>query len=173
MKYILLGFSILLFSCHSGKPEKDNMNSNKVDISMDTWILDNQELKSILSDYINKAKSEMRDGNFIGIYYKAIDDTTNRYFFVVEFDINALLVFPPHLLFQFEQQLVSLHIEGLDIFKMNDDFIVEFMKQNFPEQYDYFLEVGEYPMPTTGGCLTWVLVFQNDLLISKEEFITQ
>ena len=174
MKYILLGFSILCFSCHSGKPEKDDMNSNTVDISMDTWILGNEALKSLLSAYIVQAKDELKNGNFVVIYYKAINDSTCRYVFCVSFDINTFIDdFSPLVLFKFEQHLISFHVKGLYIFKMNDDFLVEFMKKNFPKQYNYYLRDGDYPIGATGGGLTWELVFQNDSFISKEEYYTQ
>ena len=90
MKYILLGFSMLFFSCHSGKPEKDNRKSNTVDISMDTWILDNEELKLILSDYISQVEDELKNGRFIEIWYRAINDSTCRYVFGVSLDIYSL-----------------------------------------------------------------------------------
>ena len=173
MKYILLGFSILLFSCHSGKLEKDNGNSNTVNISIETWVLENPKLKSELSDYIIQVEDELKDGTFIMIDYKAINDSTCRYDFGVSLDNNIFIYPTPHVLFQFEQQLVSLHIEGLDIFKINNDFILEYLKKNYPDQYDYYLKYGDYPMPPTGGGLQWELVFQNDSLISKEEYLTQ
>jgi len=175
MKYILLGFGILLFSCHSGKLEKDNgnSNSNTVDISIDTWIIENPQLKSELSDYIIKVEDEIKDGNFIEINYKAINDSTCRFVFWVSLDNNIFTYHIPHVLFKFEQQLVSLHIEGLDIFKINNDFILEYLKKNDPDQYDYYLQYGDYPISPTGGGLQWELVFQNDSLISKEEYFTQ
>jgi len=56
---------------------------------------------------------------------------------------------------------------------MNEDVIVEFTKKHFPDLYNYYLELGCFPMPPTGGSLQWELVFQYDSLISKVEYYTQ
>ena len=177
MKYIFIGISILFFSCNtnsnSGKPEKSSMSSMTLDISMDTWILDNQEIKTLLSDYINKVKDDFKEEDHIIILYRALNDSTYRYIFAVGFSITSFVDTPPHLLFKFEEQLICVEIEGLDIFKMNEDVIVEFTKKHFPDLYNYYLEYECFPMLPTGGSLQWELVFQYDSLISKKEYYTQ
>lgn len=174
MKYIFLFSIVLLLSCNSGS-KSDDQNSDSVDISFDTWILDNQELKSILSDYIHAVDEySSRENSFIQMWYRAINDSTYSFTLWAWSDINTFVYQPPHILFQFENHLIFFHIFGLDIFRINDDFIVEFMKKNYPDQYkNYYLKVGDYPPPKTGGSLEWELIFQNDSLIKKEIYRSQ
>jgi len=175
MKYILTGICVVLFSCNSGKYENYTMNRFTVDILTDTWILDNQYLKSILSDYVDQVKDGLGKEDIIVIDYKAINDSTCRYTLSVGFDISSFLDDPPHVLFRFEQLLICLYIDGLNIniFKMNEEFLAELMKKNFPDQYNYYLKFGTFQMSATGGSLVWELVFQNDRLLSKDEYFTQ
>jgi hypothetical protein len=154
------------------KSKECNLYDKPADISINTWILDNPKLKSILSDYIHVTDSSSKN-SFIQIWYRVINDSTYSYTLMESADINAFIYSPPHIIFQFERKLVCCCIEGLDIFKINDDFLVEFMKKNYPEQYKYYLEAEDYPPPITGGGLEWELVFQNDSLISKDVYYTQ
>ena len=177
MKHVLLYcIGLLLVSCNSGT-NSDNKNSNLVDISLNTWILDNQELKSILSDFIQASNDDSgRENSFIEISYRAINDSTCSYTLFEWIDINSFIYPPPHIIFQFEKKMVVFYIEGLeglDIFRINDDFLVEFMKKYFPDQFNYYLKVGDYPPPITGGGLVWDLIFQNGKLISKYEYHTR
>jgi hypothetical protein len=169
MKYILLISISVLFSCNSGS----NPN-NSVDISIDIWILDNQELKSILSDYIHAVgEYSGRTNSFIQMWYRVVNDSTCSYILSESADINAFIYSTPQVIFQFKGKLICCHIFGLDVFKINDAFLVEFMKKNYPDQYRYYLKVGDYPPPITGGGLEWELIFQNDHLINKKVHYSQ
>lgn len=176
MKYVLLFSISLLLSCNSGN-NSENQNSNLVDISLNTWILNNQELKSKLSDFIQASHDDSgRENSYIQIFYSAINDSTCSYNFFEWIDINSFIYRHPHVIFQFEKKMVFFYVEGLeglDIFRINDDFLVEFMKKNFPDQYNYYLKVGDYPPPITGGGLEWELIFQNGKLVRKKEYYTQ
>ena len=173
VKFIFLfSISLLLFSCSPGR-NADNPN-NLADISLNTWILDNQELKSILSDYIRALDGHSsRNNSFIEVCYSLMNDSTYIYTLYEGIDINSFIYTPTYTLFQFENRLICFQIyggitDGLDIFKINDDFLVEFMKKNFPDQYDYYLRAGDFPPPITSRLLQWNLVFQNGELIKKE-----
>lgn len=170
MKHIFLFIcsSILIFSCNSG-----NTNNKLVDDSMNTWILDNQELKTILSDYIHVKDESKHENSFIEVFYQVINDSMYSYTLMESNDINAFVYTSPHILFQFEEKLICFYIVGLDVFKINEDFIIEFMKKYYPEQYNYYLKFGDYPPPVTGGGLVWELTFQNNYLISKNIYYTQ
>ena len=181
MKYIFIAISLLFFSCNTntGKPEKSSMNNMLLDISIsiDSWILDNQELKSLLSDYISEVKDDFgKEGHkedHIQIDYRVLNDSTFRYVLSVGASINSFVDSPPHLLFKFEEQLICVYIEGLYIFKMNENVLVEFTKKHFPDYYNYYLELGCFPIVPSGGSLEWELVFQDDSLVSKKEYYTQ
>jgi hypothetical protein len=171
MRNILLFIcSTLLFSCNSDKSE-----NKSVDIPYDSiWILDNEELKSILSDYIHiQDDKPVHENYYIYISHRVINDSTCSYTLMAWMDINFFTMEPPQVLFQFENRLVCCHIFGLDIFKMNDDFLVDFMRKNYPDQYEYYLKAGFYPPVITGGGLVWELIFQDNCLISRREFYDQ
>ena len=174
-KYVLICCSMLLFACNSVN-KLGNQNSNSVDISLNTWILDNQEIKSLLSDYIHAvAVDEYSKGknSFIEMQYRFINDSTYSYTLWESIDITPFIYSPVHIIFQFEQKLVCCYIFGLEIFRINDDFLVKFMKKNYPRQYNYYLKYGDYPPPPTGGGLVWELIFQNGHLISKKVYYTE
>jgi hypothetical protein len=180
-KILIIVIYILLLTCKSGNKDDKEIeistkakNSELTEISVNTWILEDKKIKSFLSDYINsKEHYSLLRNNLIIISFYVINDSTFRYVLKESLDIYTFLYDPPHMLFKFENRLVCLRISGLDIFKISDDFMVDFMKNNYPSQYKYYLEVGDYPPPVTGGCLVWKLTFQNGELISKEEYHTQ
>lgn len=164
MKYKLFIFSLLLLSCNSGK-----QSTNLIDISLDTWILENQEVKSLLSDYIHALKKyPSREKSFIVMDYRVINDSTFSFILWESVDICSFIYLAPLTIFQFENRLICLKTNQLNIFRINDDFLIEFMKKNYPDQYMYYLKFGNYPPPITGGWLEWELFFQNDHFICKK-----
>lgn len=181
MKYILFSFSLLLLSCNSEQPNKlllscdsEQLNNQFVEISLDTWILKNKEVKSLLSDYIRALKKYSNHKNsFIQMSYRVISDSTDSYTFSQKSDIYSLIHPVPHAIFKFKNHLICCKINGLDIFKINDDFLIEFMKRNYPDQYAYYLKVGDYPPPITREGPEWKLTFLDGYLISKEVYNSQ
>ena len=167
-KYVLIFSSILLFSCNSERSSV-NQNINSIDISLNTWILDDKEVKSLLSDYIRSvSKYSRRKNSIIHMRYSIINGNTYSFYLWENIDIKSFINSPPYIIFQYKKRLVCFYIDGFDIFRINNDFIVKFMKKNYPIQYDYYLKYGDYPPPITGGGpLEWELIFQNDRLIRK------
>lgn len=169
MKNVFLSLSLLLLSCNS-----EQSNFHFVDISLDTWILENQEIKSLLSDFIHSTEEySNRKNSFIVMWYSVKNDSTYSYVISESHDICSFIYPAPHTIFKYENRLICCRIYELDIFRINDEFLVKFMKKNYPDQYAYYLKVGNYPPPITGGGPGWVLTFQNDCLISKEVYNMQ
>ena len=163
MKYKLFVVSLLLLSCNSSKP-----NINLIDISLDTWILENQEIKSLLSDFIHALEEYPSDEkSFIAMQYGVINDSTYS-LTLSDVDICACIYPAPLTIFQFENRIICLKTNQLTIFRINDDFLDEFMEKNYPVQYAYYLKFGNYPPPITGGWLEWELIFQDDHFICKK-----
>lgn len=162
-RIILLSWFFLIYSCSSDKNFVINYENN-------IWIIENTVLKELIVSYADSVKT----GNgkkFVRIDYKRVNDSTSIYYLNHCEDINNLLYSSPPLLFLNVQGiLVYVSIAGFKDFELDKISLIGIMKLYFPDQYQYFIECGEFPPPVTGGELVWEITIQNGKVIEKKTY---
>ena len=174
--FFVVGLMIAGFGCggrtnSNSDVNTDCPNTNSIDISINTWILKDTVLAPLLSDFIQALDEHAtRENPFICILYFVINDST--YFYTLSENASSckFMYGSPHILFIFENRLICFEFGGLHetpVFKINNDFFVEFTKKNYPDQYEYYLEFGECPPPPGGAAFERTYRFQNGKLIDN------
>jgi len=146
----------LLLSCESEKSD------------CYTWNLDNEVLKNAILNYIDSVNVPNDKDKFVLISFQFVNDSTNIYTLGYFYSSFGLSYMSPQLFFYVNENLVGLYIVGLDDFSLDYVSIIDIMKSKFPKQYEYYLDVGDYPPPMTVRDIFWELTFQNGELIKKE-----
>jgi hypothetical protein len=145
-----------MFTCKSGKHEGY------------TWNLENETLKQEILNYIDSVDVPSVKDKFVMITFRHIDYFTVVY--ELRYCINSYGLsttdFSPHLFFYVDKNLVCLRVKGMYEFALDSAAVIDIMKSRFPEQYQYYLEVGYLPPPITAREVTWILTFKNGELIN-------
>jgi hypothetical protein len=160
---ILLSCFLLICSCNSNKNFVISYENN-------TWIIGNAVLKELIINYVDSVKTNNKK-KFVCIDYRKVNDSTSIYSLHHCADINDLIYGSPPLLFlSVERILVYISIAGFEDFQLDKISLIKIMQLYFPDQYQYFIECGEFPPPITGGELVWEVTIQNGKVIKKKTY---
>ena len=180
---LILVFSIF-YSC------KFNGNKEKVKQPVCySWVIKNKVLKEQIKEYFNTVDSSNFPGNVLWI--KVIDNPPFvKYNLVYAGEISVILIGQVHIITEVGDKKVCISFGRkdpfLNDFKLSDESLIKFMKNNFPEDYQYYKSaIQEFkrdsnyyenefqfrdalPVPSTWVPEKWELTFKDGKMIDKK-----
>jgi hypothetical protein len=187
IKLFWISSILLLFSLFSCNTPKDNEKDK--DLNCYSWEIKNKELRDQIVQYFNTVDASNDPGDVL--FIRVLDEPPNvKYFLYYANGISVVRIGQVHIITEVEGKKVCISFErkdpSLNDFKLSDESLIKFMKNNFPEDYQYYKSAiqdfkrdssfykNEFqfrdalPVPSTWAPESWELTFKNGEMIDKK-----
>ena len=154
-------------SCSNNEVRKEDKEANLPFYQITNEIL-LREIEMFLDSVPPKRGFRNIDKKIMRISVHLIKDTT-KYTFSYPFNATKGAIFFSNV----NGNTVAIYFYGLKDFELPDSLNWNYNKEFFPDEYSYYLEYDDYPVPATGGGMEWTLLFHKGKLIKKWKEETQ
>ena len=162
--YILVGI-LLLFSC---KNHGGNNGMHKAEIPF--ALIKNESLVREIKLYINSVNIPTLKNKIVQVSISQFEDTTvyKLYYATCAF---GLIITPSTFYTKVDEELIAISYDGVKEIGLSESVAWEYLKEVFPEEFNYYQVYNDYPPPPTSREIVWILTFKEGMLIEKQEII--
>lgn len=132
-----------------------------------SYSISNPELEGHIKKYINQVELNTHEKVISLIVEKVLDHVIVYLYY--ETSAFAFTYRHPHAYTFVEDEMVVLTHGQNNFLEIEPSLLWNILKDEFPDQYEYYKTINSFPPPNTGTVPIWKLTFQEKELISVEE----
>jgi hypothetical protein len=161
--YIVAG--MLLCSC---KNHEGNNGMHKTEIPFAH--IKNESLVREIRLYINRVNTPTLKNKIVQVRISQFEDTTvyKLYYATSAF---GLIITPSTFYTKVDEEVIAFSYDGVQEIGLSESLAWEYLKEVFPEEFNYYQVNNDYPPPPTSRGVFWILTFKEGKLIEKQEII--
>jgi hypothetical protein len=161
--YIVVG--MLLCSC---KNLEDNSNMDKTEILFAH--INNENLVREIRLYIDSVNTPNLKNKIVHVSISQFEDTT---VYKLNYATSAfgLINTPSTFYIKADEEVIAVSYVGVQEIGLSESLAWEYLKEVFPEEFNYYQDNNDYPPPPTSREIVWILTFKGGKLIEKQEII--
>lgn len=161
--YIIAG--MLLCSC---KNHEGNNGMHKTEIPFAH--IKNESLVREIRLYIDSVNTPNLTNKIVHVSVSQFEDTT---VYKLNYATSAfgLINSPSTFYIMADEEVIAFSYDGVQEIGLSESLAWEYLKEVFPEEFNYYQDNNDYPPPPTSREIVWILTFKEGELIEKQEII--
>ena len=162
---IYIIFCMFLCSC---KDITDNRNMHKSEMMF--ACVNNDILVHEIRLYIDSVNIPNLKNKIVHVCVSRIEDTT---VYELNYATSAfgLISMPSTFYIKADEEIIAFSYVGVQEVGLSESSAWEYLKDVFPEEFNYYRDNNDYPPPPTSREIVWRLTFKRGKLIEKQEII--
>jgi len=164
--FLYIFLFIITYSCSNNEVRKDEREANLNFYQITNEIL-LREVEMFLDSVSPTRKFKNTEKKIMCISVMFFEDTILYTFYY------PLSPYIDKFYSKVNDNIIAIDFYQARDFILSDNLAWEYLKEFFPDEYDYYLENDDFPVPITGGGTEWKLLFHDGKLIKKVEYQTQ
>lgn len=157
--------SMLLCSC---KNDEGNNVMHKAEIPIAH--IKNERLVREIRLYIDSVNTPNLKNKIVHVSASQFRDTT---VYKLNYATSAfgLINTPSTFYVKADEEVIAFSYDGVREIGLSESLAWEYLKEVFPEEYNYYQDNNYYPPPPTSREIVWILTFKEGELIKKQEIV--